>query len=317
VTAAPWSSTLPIGPGHGAALAAALCWATATFLYRDFACRLPSAHLNLLKGIVAAALLAATLLFVGPSAAGLDGSRCVLLALSGLVGIAVGDSAYFAALARLGPRKALLAESAAPPLTALLALVALGERLSSTAWFGVVLAAAGVTWVVAERPVPPRDEQSAPPTAHSGADTTAGAAYGFVAALSQAAGAVMARAALVGASVSPLWAAFIRLAAATVGLSFWVFAIRSCRPADVTAGLTPACRRRLGLTIVIGTYLAIWLQQVALQHTSAGVAQTLLATSPLAGLVLARLGGERPSWRAVAGAFVAVAGVALLVGGPP
>ena len=60
-------------------------------------------------------------------------------------------------------------------------------------------------------------------------------------------------------------------------------------------------------------YLAIWLQQISLQHTATGVAQTLFATSPVFVLPMVVLMGERVSLRAVCGALAAVAGIALLV----
>jgi drug/metabolite transporter (DMT)-like permease len=59
-----------------------------------------------------------------------------ILALSGVIGIGLGDTAYFAAINRLGPRRALLLETLAPPIAALLALVFLQEALSLRAWLG-------------------------------------------------------------------------------------------------------------------------------------------------------------------------------------
>ncbi|MDB9494872.1 EamA family transporter, partial [Spirulina subsalsa CS-330] len=61
-----------------------------------------------------------------------------------------------------------------------------------------------------------------------------------------------------------------------------------------------------------GTYLAIWLQQIALKYTATGTAQTLLATSPLFVLPLAALWGETITPRSVLGVGIAIAGIALL-----
>jgi drug/metabolite transporter (DMT)-like permease len=69
---------------------------------------------------------------------------------------------------------------------------------------------------------------------------------------------------------------------------------------------------RLLTAIFLGTYLAMWLQQVSLKLIPAGVFQTLFATSPLFVLPFAAWQGERVSLRAVLGAVVALAGVALL-----
>jgi len=63
-----------------------------------------------------------------------------------------------------------------------------------------------------------------------------------------------------------------------------------------------------------GTYLGIWLQQTSLKLTNAGIAQTLLATSPLFVLPIAAWRGEKISIRAIVGVLVAFVGIGLLVG---
>ena len=70
----------------------------------------------------------------------------------------------------------------------------------------------------------------------------------------------------------------------------------------------------LVLATFTGTYLGIWLQQVSLKFTEAGIAQTLFSTSPIFVLPMVVLLGERISFRAALGAFIALAGVGLLFG---
>jgi drug/metabolite transporter (DMT)-like permease len=72
----------------------------------------------------------------------------------------------------------------------------------------------------------------------------------------------------------------------------------------------------VGLAALLGTYLGIWLQQVSFKYTPAGIAQALLATSPLFVLPMAALLGDRISWRAVLGVLVAIGGIWLLIGSP-
>ena len=61
-------------------------------------------------------------------------------------------------------------------------------------------------------------------------------------------------------------------------------------------------------------HLAIWLQQVSRKFASAGIAQTLFSASPLFVLPLAAGSGEKVSFRATLGAFVALIGIGLLLG---
>ncbi|MGB3669191.1 MAG: EamA family transporter, partial [Phormidesmis sp.] len=77
--------------------------------------------------------------------------------------------------------------------------------------------------------------------------------------------------------------------------------------------MSPRLLGAIALTSFFATYLGIWLQQVALKYTATGIAQALLATSPLFVLPMAALLGERLSWRTVGGVVIALAGVCLLL----
>lgn len=63
---------------------------------------------------------------------------------------------------------------------------------------------------------------------------------------------------------------------------------------------------------LIGTYSAIWLQQVALQYAPVGIAQTLLSTSPIFILPIAWFRKEPVTWKSVLGAFISLLGVVML-----
>jgi drug/metabolite transporter (DMT)-like permease len=64
--------------------------------------------------------------------------------------------------------------------------------------------------------------------------------------------------------------------------------------------------------ILFGTYVAIWMQQLAFKYTNVGIAQTLLATSPLFILPVSALQKEKLSLRSIFGVLVSIAGVALI-----
>jgi drug/metabolite transporter (DMT)-like permease len=291
--------------GELAALLAAFLWAVASVVYRRVGERIPPVELNLLKGILALAMLGVTLVATRESLAAVEPLALALLALSGVVGIGLGDSAYFRSLECLGARQALLLGILAPPLAGLLAWLALGETLSPGAWVGILITVLGVGWVVTEGS---REE------AGQSSQRTRGILFGLLAALTQAGGVVLARAAFVHTEVSPLWATFLRLAAGVLALLVWIPLAR--RPAGrwLKQGRTRGLWARLLFAVFFGTYLAIWLQQVALERTSAGITQTLFSTSPLFVLPIAAWTGERVSIRAVLGAVVALLGVLLLFG---
>jgi drug/metabolite transporter (DMT)-like permease len=291
--------------GELAALSAAFLWAVASVVYGRVGRHIPPVELNLLKGILALAMLGLTLFATRESLAAVEPLALALLALSGVVGIGLGDTAYFRSLECLGARRALLLGVLAPPLAGLLAWLALGETLSPGAWVGVLITVFGVAWVVTEGSA----DQVGRTT-----QKTRGTLYGLLATLAQAGGVVLARAAFVQTEISPLWATFLRLAAGAVGLLLWIPLARQPVGRWLQRGQARGLWVRLLFAVFFGTYLAIWLQQVALERTSAGITQTLFSTSPLFVLPIAALMGERVTVRAVLGAVVALVGVLLLFG---
>lgn len=305
-----------VNAGELAALGGAFLWALASVIYTRVGRAVPAAEMNLLKNLVAMAMLGLTLLLVGQALPAAAGPAVGLLLLSGVVGIGLGDTAYFETLNAVGPRRALLLETLAPPLAALLALVFLGERLQPGAWLGIAVTVLGVTWVITERAprsdATARGSDAAPGPKAAGGSLRRGLLFGLLAALAQAGGAVLSRAAFLEADVSSLWSAFLRLAAGALVLAVWLALSRERIGGWLRQPGAAALGGWLLVAITLGTYLALWLQQVSLKLTPAGVAQTLFATSPLFVLPFAARQGERVSLRAVLGACLALAGVALL-----
>lgn len=74
-----------------------------------------------------------------------------LLALSGALGIGVGDSFYFNALQKLGAKKTILLETLAPPFTGIAAYVYYGTTISIGAWVGMLVTVYGIYIVVSEK----------------------------------------------------------------------------------------------------------------------------------------------------------------------
>jgi len=213
-----------MGVGEAAALGAAVLWAIASVVYARLGQALPPARLNLLKGLMALGFLAVTIALREQwqpgsgwrAIAALGDREKLLLTISGIIGISIGDTCYFNTLNRLGARRSLLLETLSPPLTAGIAWIFLGEALSGLDWLGIALILGGVAWVMVER-VPDR------PGISSGQLPTrsllGGVLWGVGTNLSQSAGAVMSRSALAETAVDPLWSTVVRLSAGVVALA--------------------------------------------------------------------------------------------------
>ena len=292
--------------GELASLSAAACWAVASILWARLGRLHHPVALNLIKCTLSSLLLMATLwLLEGtPWPMGLGIADGLLLALSGLAGLGIGDSAYFSALVRLGARRALLVSTLTPGMTALVAWPVLGEPVHIRMVLGMGLTLSGVLWVAQERL--PEDRGG-----NSGKSLRVGFALAGVAALGQTAANILIK--MGGADVGALAASVVRLSAGSFGIGIALGMTRG-----VLKSFQPLGDRKSRPTIlfatVLGTYLGIWLSVVGLLNADVGVASTLISTSPLFVLPLAWwMDGERASGRAWLGAGIAVLGVVVLV----
>jgi drug/metabolite transporter (DMT)-like permease len=296
--------------GEMAALTAAFLWAAATLMFGALGRQLSPLVLNAVKGIFAMGFIVITLAVRQATSEAsvnllhLPVQATAYLLLSGVVGIGLGDTAYFGAINTLGARRSLLLETLAPPVTAVLAWAFLAEKLSVISILGIGLTLMGIAWVISER-VPGREPVK----------WGAGLKVALLAVVCQAAGAVLSRAALADSAVDPLWSTLLRLSS---GLAFMgVLAViqphRSGEHLSLSALKRPSLLGGVALAAFFGTYLGIWLQQIALKYTAAGIAQALLATSPLFVLPMAAVLGDRISLRSTLGAAIALGGVWILL----
>lgn len=294
--------------GASAALSAAILWAFSAILFEDISLRLQPARLNLYKGAVAIVLLAATSAVLGESILAVTQTEMIVLMVSGVIGIALGDTAYFQSVQKLGARRALMLFTLAPPMAALIALVFLGERLDLITWVGILLTAGGVMWVVTE------NAQGGEKVQIKKEDLIPGILFGAFAALCQASGVVMTRSVLTNTALTTLQSTIVRLAPALLAL---VVIIRiSGNRTDRLAVIIQDKKltRLVFLSSFIGAYICLWLQQIAIENAPAGIAQTMLSTSPIFILPMMALRGEKVSLRSATGAAAAIFGITLVFG---
>ena len=291
--------------GEFAALGTALCWATGSNLFAAAGRRMGSVVLNRLRITVAAAFLCTALLvFRGsPWPTWASGSQIALLAASGLVGFAFGDTYYFRALVILGPGRAALLASLAPLFTLAIAWPLLGEAPGPLALLGVALTLGGIFIVLreSERREHPHVEGSA----------FVGVVAGVLGALGQAVGFVISKLAL-RSGLDPLSATVVRVTVAMLGI-WGLAALRGEAAGSFVALRDRAAARFMVGGAFFGPFLGVTLSLYALQHIEAGVAASITACYPLPTILIsARFHGERITARSLVGALATVVGVVVL-----
>jgi len=290
--------------GEALSALAPLAWAIAVILFRRAGDDVAPLPLNLFKSVVGLLLLLLTMLVIGdPSWRETSTSDLVVLALSGIVGVALADTVFFYALNILGASRLAVVGATYMPFVVLLSFAFLGDRFGPLQWIGSVLALAAVvlaSW--------PRGETEQRPRRFA-----LGAALGVLALGLMAVGVVMAKPALDRTPV--VWASTLRLGAAVLAMLPVLAALPGRR-----SYFAPFRPTRIWWIIlpgaVIGTYLAYMLWLGGIKYTDVSVAAILNQLHVIYTVILAAIFlGERITALKLAGVALAVTGSVMVVVG--
>jgi drug/metabolite transporter (DMT)-like permease len=302
-------TTLP-NFGEFMALAAAMIFAWTSIFFTTAGKRLGVTTLNLMRLLGAVVLLGVTHLLVNGRAWPEAPLASILwIGASGVVGLAIGDSALFRAFTLIGPRRGMLAMATAPVFTVIVAWFLLDESLGGMALIGIVVVMSGVMLAIVGK-----DPGGGIFANLDKALLRRGYLLAMVAAAGQGLGSAFVKMGMAGGAVSvdPLAATFVRMVFAFA--AYWMMALPQH---GLRVLLRPLRDRRGSLNLAAGTflgpYLSVYLSILAIRHAEAGVAQVLLGAVPIFVLLPAWLMyRDRPTPLALLGVLAAVGGGAIL-----
>lgn len=285
--------------GISAALGSAASWAVGSILFKRIGETVTPFGMTLSKGIVSIFLLGAVLLFIGYDS--ISTSSVIMLCISGVLGITIGDTLFFAALRDLGPNTLIVFFMIGQIMTALLAVVFLGEIPPLKAWVGIVMTIIGIATVLWIKIMGEGGK---------GATGIRGIILGALFMISMSFSVIIAKPAL--ASMSTIWATFIRMTAGTLGMLAFGMATRK-----VGEWLNPLRETKIILffiaSVCVVTFGGFWLSIVAIKYVDVAIANTVGATEPLFIIPLALIYlKERISALEILGTLLAVCGVILI-----
>jgi drug/metabolite transporter (DMT)-like permease len=293
--------------GAAAALFTAFCWSFTSIFFAAAGKQVGSVTVNRMRLLFAIILLSITHLITRGSLVPLDAEpqRWLWLGLSGFVGLVLGDALLFQAFVQIGARLSMLMMASVPVIGTLLAWIFLGEKLSIIEISGIALTVTGISIVVLER-------GNGGPTQADRRQYLIGVLFGLGGAFGQAVGLVLAKQGLEG-NYSALSGVMIRMIVAVSILWFAALVTRQAGPTLKKVRQNPEALRPILFGTIVGPYLGVWSSLIAVQMTLVGIASTLMATTPIIMLPLARwLYKEKISGRAIAGTLLSVAGVSIL-----
>jgi drug/metabolite transporter (DMT)-like permease len=302
--------------GEIAALTTAVCWTFTSLFFTEAGRRVGSFRVNAIRLLLAVCIYALVLFLstghVWPE--DINNRQFFWLALSGLIGLVIGDGFGFKALVMIGPRLTTLMWSTAPIMVTIIAWFFLGEQLTIVDIIGIVVAVSGIAWVVAERRYPGNNRFDVKVGHPDHGSLWKGILYGLIAAFGQGLGLVLSKQGMLyaGGTVEALPASFIRMFCSMVMI--WVLCGLRGQFIDTIKAM------KLGRVMLFsgggaffGPFFGVWMSLVAVRHIEAGIAATLNAMTPIFIIpVVILVYKEKVSLRAVLGAILAVVGVALL-----
>lgn len=297
--------------GELISIGVAFSW-TATALLSEFGSkRLGNLTLNVLR--MGLALLFSLVLFwvVAGTPFPPVGSfeACGWMLLSGVVGYVIGDFCLFQCYIIIGSRYGQLFMTLAPLAAALMAWITLGQQMTLMSLVAMFITLFGIGISILGRGEHHKVSLKLPLN---------GVLFAICAALCQGIGLVLSKMGMnhYDSGTMPEWiipfsANFLRCVAGFIGFSLLLYFRSGFKP------LREALHDRKGMTVatattIFGPFVGVGFSLMAVQYTSAGIASTLMALTPIIIILPSYwLFHQKITWKAVLGAVISVLGVSL------
>ena len=291
------------------ALAAAACWAVAS-LFSAHAARHLGAFAFSRWRMACVSLMLWAAAFITGGAHTLGGSNLSMMAASGLIGIFIGDTALFAAMNRLGPRRASVLFATHALFSAVLAYLIFGEIIAGWTLVGCLLLVGGVMLAIF---MGKRADDTHIWEQDNGR-LWIGIALGLLAALCQSIATLMMKPVMMDTliAVDPISASAVRMSTALFAhlLLLWCGWHVAKPLQSINWSILAVVATNALLSMGVGMTLIL----VALRHGEVGMVAMLSSVSPVLVLpLLWLLMKRRPALGAWLGAAITVIGTILIV----
>ena len=260
------------------ATTAALCWAVASLISADVTRKIGGLAFNRLRLFFVSLMLISYTYFLDTWDT-INQDFILVILLSGIIGIFLGDTLLFIALQKIGPRRNNILFSLAAPFTVILNIVFLNEIMSLVNLIGCIIVFFGV--VVAIAYGNSKDKNHRWEVVEG--NIYIGVLCGIGAALCQAIGLIMMKP-ILNMGADPIASASLRTVISCIFLAF-TFLLNF----EIFNTKTSLSLKIIGQSIIsgfLGMALGMSLLLIALKHADAGIVATLSSTSPVMILFL-------------------------------
>lgn len=295
--------------GEIAALFTAVFWTVTSLSFESAGKKIGSLQVNLIRLVVAFLIYGAVNYFrrglIFPTDASTE--QWLWLVASGLVGFVFGDLLLFQSYVVIGARIAMLIMALAPPITAFAGWLILGEVLSPMNWLGMIVTLTGISIVILKREK--QDENSEKRKKITTNYSIKGILLAFGGAVGQGVGLVLSKKGM--GEYDAFAASHIRVITGMVGFAVIILVMK--RFGKVWKAIQhKSAMKRVALGSIFGPFLGVSFSLLAIQHTQAGIAATIMSIVPVLIIPPAIfLFHEKVNWKEIIGAIITVGGVAI------
>ena len=258
------------------ALGAAISWTYACFIWRSQTAKYKSTDINLVKNVIAFLIFLPTFININIFA---DLKSLLILLLSGVVGIGLGDTFYIKSLKVIGTRRTLSIETLSPLLAALSGEIFINENLALRSYIGIVIISISLFILLRQRTNLLVNNL----TIITEENNLKIFIFPLLSVLCAVLGGLLSRIVFLERDLSPFQTTEIRL----LGAIIFLITIKNFRVNFFFKRLDNNAQKRFLLSIFLGTNLGILLQQIVFKTLPLGIGWTLLSTSPVISLFFA------------------------------
>jgi len=258
------------------AFGAAASWTYACFIWRSQTQKYKTIDINLIKNIIAFLVFSPAFINISSTT---ELKNIFILLVSGIIGIGLGDTFYLKSLQTIGTRKTLSVETLSPLMAAFSGEIFINEDLTIKSWVGVIIVSISLFIILKKG-----NDFKGGNSPFSEKNNFKIFAFPFLSVLCAVLGGLFSRMVFLQSNLSPFLTTEIRLLGSIIFLIF----LKGFKINFFLKNIDKKQQKRFFISILLGTNIGIFLQQVVFKTLPIGVGWALLSTSPVISLFFAK-----------------------------
>ena len=288
--------------GIFSAFGATLSWTYACSIWRTQTNSYKPIEINFLKNVIAFIIFSPVILFFNYST---NYKYFLILFLSGIIGIGLGDTFYLKSLNLIGTRKTLSIEALSPLIAAITGSLFIDDHLNINAWIGIVIVTGALVKIIRKNSYL-LDKNSKLVISNNSLDKYL---YAFLSVLCAVIAALLSRFVLLESDLTPIFTTEIRL----FGSIIFLCTITKMKFNFFINNFDSKERNQFIISVLMGTNIGIFLQQIVFQSLPLGIGWTLLSTSPIISLLFTKKEEGKLTTEIILTTFLLFIGICLIL----